>query len=77
MKHFVPEASSRPEFGRWLLSQMKREDAIGELAKAARRDPKFPINGAVKDVASRLNKLDADPDMHCALDDAELEWLAY
>lgn len=77
MKHFVPEPSARPAFGRWLLAQKKRDDAIGELAKAAHLDPKFPIDGAVQDVAGRLNKLEADPDMHCALDDAELEWLAY
>ncbi|MFY9350096.1 MAG: hypothetical protein WBL20_14325 [Sphingobium sp.] len=77
MKHFVPEAPARPNFGRWLLAQQKRDDQIGELAKAAHRDPKYPIDGAVQDVSARLNKLEADPDMHIALEDAELEWLAY
>jgi uncharacterized protein YozE (UPF0346 family) len=77
MKHFKPDFQPKIDFGPWLLAQQKRDDAIGELAKAAHRDPKFPINGDVKAVAARLSKLEADPDMHCALEDAELEWLAY
>ncbi|SCW56118.1 hypothetical protein SAMN02927924_01362 [Sphingobium faniae] len=78
MKHFKPDATTaRPNFARWLLAQQKRDDQIGELAKAARRDPRFPIEGCVADVGTRLNKLEADPDMHCALEDAELEWLSY
>jgi len=77
MKHFKPEEQPRPNFGRWLLGQKKRDDAIGGLAKAAHRDPKFPIDGSVQDVGARLNKLEADPDMHCALEDAELEYLVY
>lgn len=77
MKHFVPEEACKLNFARWLLKQMKRDDRIGELAKAAHRDPRFPVDGSVKDVSARLNKLEADPDMHVALEDAELEWLAY
>ncbi|WP_370175459.1 hypothetical protein [Sphingobium abikonense] len=77
MKHFVPEAAEKPSFATWLLGQSKREDAIGDLARAAHRDPRYPIDGAVEDVAGRLNKLEADPDMHVALEDAELEWLTY
>lgn len=77
MKHFKPKEQSKLNFSRWLLSQKKRDDAVGELAKAAHRDPKFPIDGSVQDVSARLNKLEADPDMHFALEDAELEYLAY
>ena len=77
MKHFVPAAAAKPNFATWLLGQGKREDGIGDLARAAHRDPRYPIHGAMEDVAARLNKLEADPDMHVALEDAELEWLAY
>lgn len=77
MKHFKPEPEAKLNFARWLLGQKKRDDAIGELAKAAFRDPKFPIDGDVEEVSGRLNKLEADPDMHCALEDAELEYLSY
>lgn len=77
MKHFSPEPAAKPCFATWLLGQSKRDDPIGDLARAAHRDPRYPIDGAVEDVAGRLNKLEADPDMHIALEDAELEWLAY
>lgn len=77
MKHFKPDTAAKPNFARWLLAQQKRDDQVGELAKAGHRDPRFPIDGGVKEVSARLNKLEADPDMHCALEDAELEWLAY
>jgi len=77
MKHFKPEPPAKQKFGRWLIDQKKRDDAVGELAKAACHDPKFPFDGDVREVSARLNKLEADPDMHVALEDAELEWLAF
>jgi len=64
-------------FGQWLINQAPREDAIGELAKAAKRDPQFPRDGDFKAVSARLNQLEADPDMHIALEDAELDWAAF
>ncbi len=77
MKHFAPEPAPKPCFGTWLLGQAKRDDQVGDLARAAHRDPRFPIDGGYEDVSERLNKLEADPDMHVALEDAELEWLAF
>jgi uncharacterized protein YozE (UPF0346 family) len=65
-----------PSFGAWLLAQHSREDAIGELARQARRDPSFPRTGSPKDVSKRLNEIGADSDIHLVLDDAELDWLA-
>jgi hypothetical protein len=68
---------SKPPFGRWLLSQVHRDDAIGELAQRAARDPAFPRDGTADAVSCRLNAVGADGDMHSALEDAELDWAAY
>lgn len=67
----------RPAFARWLLNQAGRSDQIGDLAKAARRDPAFPVDGDYNAVSKRLNEVQADGEMHGALDDAELDWSAY
>jgi len=67
----------RPPFGAWLLDQKKRTDAIGELARAAATDPGFPKEGDFQAVSARLNGVQADPEMHVALEDAELDWSCY
>lgn len=64
-------------FGRWLLDQTDRTGLIGELAKAAKADRAFPRDGDPHAVRLRLNALGADPDMHEALDDAELDWASF
>lgn len=61
-------------FGRWVLQQLDRGGFIGELAKAAKADRGFPKDGDPEAVRNRLSCLGADPDMHEALDDAELDW---
>lgn len=66
----------RPNFARWLLSQKFKDDVIGELARGAAADPHYPVQGGIREVSKRLNELEADPDMHIALEDAELDWLA-
>lgn len=66
--------AERGPFGSWLLEQFQRDDMIGQLAQAARRDPAFPKNGDPEAVRKRMSALGADPDMHEALDDAELDW---
>ena len=63
-------------FGRWLLAQQSRGDAIGELAKKAAADPQFPRDGTPDAVSCRLNAVGADGDMHWALEDAHLDWAA-
>lgn len=73
MSNVIEKATS---FGRWLLDQRQREDAIGSLAKQAFGDPGFPRDGSPKDVSKRLNTLGADGDIFQALDDAELDWIA-
>lgn len=78
MQHANPAqfAAKRENFARWLLAQLKRDDDIGELARAAHSDPGFPIDGDFKAVSKRLNAVQATPEMHLALEEAELDWAA-
>ncbi|WP_159978140.1 MULTISPECIES: hypothetical protein [unclassified Novosphingobium] len=71
------EPDERGPFGRWLLMQVDRDGIIGQLAAAGRADRSFPRNGDPEAVRKRLSEQGADPDMHEALDDAELDWKAY
>jgi hypothetical protein len=67
----------RAPFGRWLLLQSERDGFLGRLAQAAEGDRAFPKDGDAGAVRKRLNMLGADPDMHEALDEAELDWSSY
>ena len=67
---------AKPPFGRWLLRQTSRTDAVGELAQSAARDPHFPRDGTPDAVSCRLNAVGADGYMHSAFEDAELDWAA-
>lgn len=67
----------RPSFAAWLLAQTGRADPIGLLARAAVGDCRFPKHGDVDEVSRRLNEVGADGDVHQALEDAELDYLAY
>lgn len=60
-----------PCFVAWLRDQGKKGGAIGELAKAARTDPRFPKKGSADDVRARFASAGADGDAFAALDDAE------
>jgi hypothetical protein len=74
----VDDAPDAPvPFGRWVLHQIDRGGFIGDLAKAAKADRGFPKDGGPDAVRKRLSEQGADPDMHEALDDAELDWKAY
>ncbi|MFA6114189.1 MAG: YozE family protein [Sphingomonas sp.] len=68
-------ASAQP-FGRWLLAQVAREDAIGDLARSAKADSRFPRDGDFEAISRRLNELQAESEMHLALEDAEGAWLS-
>lgn len=72
----LKKAKAKPVFGRWLLAQKNRSDWIGDLARAAHADPKFPADGDAAAVSKRLNQLEADSEMHLALEEAELDWAA-
>ena len=64
-------------FGEWLIGQTHRDGPLGDLASAAKADPKFPRRGSPDDIRKRLNEMQADGDMHAAVDDAESDWLSY
>jgi hypothetical protein len=64
-------------FGQWLMVQTERDGPIGTLVAAAKADPKFPRRGGPDEVRARLNEMQADGDMHGAVDDAEMDWLSY
>ena len=78
MSFHTPICSKEPaSLGRWLLAQHGRSDAIGQLADAARRDPRFPADGDYLAISKRLNEVGAEGDMHEALEDADLDWSCY
>lgn len=62
------------KFGRWLVAQASRDDAIGALAKCAAADPRFPRDGGTREAWQRLNELGADDEMLLAMEDAETDW---
>ncbi|WP_260925423.1 hypothetical protein [Novosphingobium sp. 9] len=65
----------RGPFGRWLV----RQDETGlraELIKAAKADPRFPLDGDPEKVRAHLRANMADGDMFEAVDEAELDWIA-
>ena len=66
---------STQSFGRWLLAQLQEEGPTGDLARAAKADSRFPKDGDFKAISRRLNELQAEGDMHVALEDAEAAWL--
>lgn len=70
-------APTKEPFGTWLLAQVGRDDDIGQLARCARADAGFPWTGDAKAVSKRLNELQADPEMHQALEEAEMDWAAF
>jgi hypothetical protein len=70
-------AEEKPTFARWLLLQADQKGFLGQLAQAAKGDRGFPKDGDPEAVRKRLNTLGADPDMHEAFDEAELEWSSF
>ncbi|MGO1303316.1 MAG: hypothetical protein ACTMKV_00870 [Sphingomonas parapaucimobilis] len=67
----------REPFGAWLLAQRDRGDWIDPVATAARADRGFPRHGTPDQVRERLRAMGADGDTFAALDDAEIDWMAY
>lgn len=64
-------------FGQWLLGQAMSDGWIGDLARAAKHDPRFPKQGDPEAVRARLRELGADGDAFQAVDDAEMDWLSF
>lgn len=67
---------STQSFGQFLLAQKNATGALGELAKAAAADPKFPKQGSPVDVSKRLHQHEAPAEFHEAMEDAVSEWTA-
>jgi hypothetical protein len=63
-------------FVEWLARQTRRRDAVGDLARDARRDPTWPPPGKVSRARLRahLEQQDAIPEALDALDAAWQEW---
>ena len=61
-------------FGRFILSHKDAPGALGELAQAAARDPKFPRDGTPEQVSAQLHRHEAPPEFHEALEEAETTW---
>lgn len=64
-------------FVTWLRAQAHRTDAIGALAKVVKTDRRLPSEGNVAAVSQRLNQDEAEWEMHEALEQAEMDWLAF
>lgn len=62
-------------FGTWLLAQKDKGGLIGQLATGAAADRRFPKYGDIGQVRAHLSAMQADGDMHAAIDDAELDYL--
>jgi hypothetical protein len=76
----VPEPQAEPDdrepFGRWLIGQQKRDGWVGDLARSAKADPRFPKEGDVEAVRKWLSTQRASGDDYEALDDTEMDWLS-
>lgn len=68
---------ARPPFATWLLQRKDRGGLIGQLANGAVADRRFPESGDAEAVRKHLSLMQADGDLFDAVDDAEVDWLAY
>jgi hypothetical protein len=66
---------AQPPFGTWLIAQKDKGGLIGQLATGAAADRRFPKHGDIGQVRAHLSAMQADGDMHAAIDDAELDYL--
>jgi len=66
----APIATAEP-FGTWLLTQLKRDGWIGDLAKAAKADRRFPRDGDPHMVRKHLSDNRAESAMLEVVDDAD------
>lgn len=73
----MQEQTDAKPFGLWLIAQAGKDGMVGQLGTAAVADRRFPKHGTPDDVRRHLAAMQADGDTHAALDDAEIDWLAY
>lgn len=67
-------AETKQPFGAWLVAQDKRDGIVGELARAAKADRRFPKEGTPEQVHAHLQAAQADGNTWAALEDAEMDW---
>lgn len=60
----------------WLEQQRKRDDAIGDLARLAVADPKWPRGSYGYKIEAYLDKQGAPAEIYAALALAKYEWKA-
>ena len=72
---YFSDTDDKATFGAWLLTQHDRSDWVGDLARAAKADGKFPRAGDPEAVRGHLSSMQAESEMLEALDDAEQMWL--
>lgn len=58
----------------WLRGQHARKDAVGDLSRAVRNDPRGGRLSTPFDLSKRLNQDEASWELHDALEEAEGEW---
>ncbi len=73
---YIDERASAEPFGAWLVKQKGRDGLLGQLATAAAADRGLTKAATPDDLRKRLVEQQADGDMHAALDDAEIDWIA-
>jgi len=73
-ERYVP---TRPVFGTWLLAREDNGGWVDGLSKAARDDRTFPRHGDLETVKKWLQGKRPSGDDWEALDDAELDYLAF
>ncbi|MHA0333677.1 hypothetical protein [Sphingomonas aquatilis] len=64
-------------FGAWLCAQKDRDGLVGQLIAGIKADRRFPRDGSPEDVRKHLSAMQADGDLFEAIDEAEIDWLAY
>ena len=75
--HDEGQVTKAETFGRWLLRPRGRGDWIDTLAESARTDRRFPKDGDPDVVRQYMSTMQADGDVFAAIDDAEMDWMAY
>ena len=71
------DTEAKPAFGAWLLAQKERTGLVGDLVAGAIADRRFPRHGDPEAVRKHLSAMQAEGDLFEAVDEAEIDWLAY
>lgn len=70
----MASVSATQSLGSFILAQANAPGVLGELARCAAADPKFPRDGDYLAISKRLNALEAPGEFHDALEDVTTDW---